>query len=88
VAGDGPGDVVVALGRGRSGQRGHTPETLGEVPQTQRSRRPRWRLVAVFRSGWTVIMAALFNHERLPLDRGHPGPWPVMLRPPSAPRTG
>jgi Transposase DDE domain len=59
------------------------PETLAIVPQTQSSRRPRWRLVAVFRSGWALIMAALINHERLPLGTGHPEPWPTMLPLPS-----
>jgi hypothetical protein len=57
--------------------------TLGEVPRTERGRRPQWRLVAVFRSGWTLILAALINHERLPLGVGHPEPWPVMLLPPT-----
>jgi Transposase DDE domain len=62
------------------------PETLGDVPQTKRRRGPQWRLVAVFRSGWTLIMAAMINHERLPLGTGHPEPWPTMLLPPSAPQ--
>jgi hypothetical protein len=61
-------------------------ETLGAVPNTDGSRRSRWRLVAVFRSGWTLIMAALINHQRLPLGTGHPEPWPIMLLPTSKPQ--
>jgi Transposase DDE domain len=56
-------------------------ETLGEVPQTQRSRRPRWRLIAVFHQGWTRIIAALLRHEPLPVGQGKPEPWPQMLPP-------
>jgi hypothetical protein len=62
------------------------PETLGRVPQTESGRRPRWRLVSVFRSGGTLILAALINHERLPLGTGQPEPWPGMLLPPSTPQ--
>jgi hypothetical protein len=51
-------------------------ETLPEVPKTEGGRRPHGRLVAVFRRGWTQIMAALLCHEPLPLGRGQPEPWP------------
>lgn len=56
-------------------------ETLGAVPQTQRRRRPRWRLIAVFHRGWTQIIAALLHHETLPCGKGKPEPWPRILPP-------
>ena len=57
-------------------------ETMADVPNPERRRGPRWRLVAVFRQGWTLIMAALINHERIPLGHGGvPDPWPAMLEP-------
>lgn len=58
-------------------------ETMADAPQTQRSRQPRWRLIAVFHRGWTQILAALLEHHRLPLGEGWPEPWPEMLPPPS-----
>jgi hypothetical protein len=60
-------------------------ETLAEVSSTERGRRPRWRLVAVFHRGLTLILAALLNHERIPLGEGNPEPWPNMLPPPKTP---
>ena len=56
-------------------------ETMDEVPHTQRSRRPRWRLIAIFHRGWTQILAALLHHARLPLGEGWPEPWPEMIPP-------
>jgi hypothetical protein len=56
-------------------------ETMNEVPHTQRSRRPRWRLIAVFHRGWTQILAALLDHDPLPLGQGWPEPWPHLLPP-------
>jgi hypothetical protein len=58
-------------------------ETMTKVPQTQRSRRPRWRLIAVFHRGWTQILAALLDHDSLPLGTGWPEPWPDMLPTPT-----
>src|SRR5712691_11230938 len=58
-------------------------ETMDEVPHTQRSRRPRWRLIAIFHRGWTQILAALLHHSRLPLGEGWPEPWPQMIPPPA-----
>ena len=55
--------------------------TLNQVPQTQRSRRPRWRLIAVFHRGWTQILAALLDHDPLPLGEAWPEPWPQMISP-------
>jgi hypothetical protein len=58
------------------------PETLAEVPHTAQRRGPRWRLVAVFHQGWTVILAALLKQDRIPLGTGAaPDPWPTMLKP-------
>jgi hypothetical protein len=54
-------------------------ETLDEVPQTQRSRRPRWRLIGIFHRGWTHILAALLSHRPLPRAEGRPEPWPDWL---------
>jgi hypothetical protein len=53
-----------------------TQETLPEVPQTQRSRRPRGRLIAIFHAGWTLITAALLCHDPLPFGEGRPELWP------------
>lgn len=62
-------------------------ETMAAVPNTEHSRRPRWRLVAVFRQGLTLIMAALLNHDRIPLGHGGvPDPWPNMLEPKQSPQ--
>ncbi len=56
-------------------------ETMDKVPHTERSRKPRWRLIAVFHRGWIQIIAALMDHEALPLGEGWPEPWPNMLPP-------
>ena len=55
-----------------------------------RSRSPRqqgrrWRSVGIFRRGWSLIMAALFNHHRLPIGHGHPEPWPTWPIAPNNP---
>jgi hypothetical protein len=36
----------------------------------------RLRLVSVFRRGWNTILVALLTHQRLPLGRFVPEPWP------------
>jgi hypothetical protein len=59
-------------------------ETMNNVPHTQRSRRPRWRLIAVFHRGWTQILAALLDHDPLPLGEAWPEPWPQMIPQPTA----
>jgi Transposase DDE domain len=51
-------------------------ETMAPVPRDPGTRRPRWRLIAVFHRGWTCIIAALLRHEPLPFARGQPEPWP------------
>jgi integrase len=59
-------------------------ETMADVPYTQRSQRPRWRLIAIFHRGWTQILAALLHHVSLPFGEGWPEPWPQMIPPPAA----
>ena len=59
-------------------------ETMNKVPHTQPSRRPRWRLIAVFHRGWTQILAALLDHDPLPLGEAWPEPWPQMILSPTA----
>jgi hypothetical protein len=54
-------------------------ETMAEAPQTQRSRRPRWRLLAIFHGGWNQIIAALMCHDPLPFGTGKPEPWPLTV---------
>ena len=56
-------------------------ETMDKAPKTQRSRRPRWRLVAIFREGYNQIMAALLRNDPLPFGIGIPEPWPLTVPP-------
>jgi len=53
--------------------------TLEDVPHTQRRTAPRWRLIAIFRSGWNQILAALLLQAPLPFGQGKPEPWPDMI---------
>lgn len=59
--------------------------TMDEVPQTRRGR--RWRLVAVFRSGWVQILAALLCQDPLPLGTPRPEDWPRTEPTPAASTT-
>lgn len=54
-------------------------ETMAAVPQTERGRRRRWRLIAIFHQGWNQIRAALVCHDPLPFGRGKPEPWPQTV---------
>lgn len=67
------------LSVGGEADEGVLPESMPAAPQTQRSRRPQWRLIAIFHRGWVEIMAALLGRARLPLGEGRPEPWPNML---------
>jgi hypothetical protein len=51
--------------------------TRWTAAQAERPRTRRWRLVSVFQRGWVAILVALLNHDRLPLGRWLPEPWPV-----------
>lgn len=53
--------------------------TMDAVPNTQRNRRPRWRLIAVFHWGWNQIIAALMCHDPLPFGKGKPESWPTTV---------
>ena len=59
--------------------------TFPSVPGSPRQQGRRWRLVSIFRRGWSLIMAALFNHHRLPIGHGHPEPWPTLPIAPNNP---
>ena len=52
--------------------------TFPEIPGSPRCQGRRWRLVGIFRHGWALIMAALLNHQPLPVGHGHPEPWPAV----------
>ena len=54
------------------------PVTFPAVPGSPRQQGRRWRLVSIFRQGWALIMAAIFNHQPLPLGHGCPEPWPIL----------
>ena len=57
----------------------HLPlATFPPVPGSPRQQGRRWRLVGIFRHGWSLIVAALFNHQPLPLGHGCPEPWPAV----------
>ncbi|WP_157679586.1 hypothetical protein [Methylovulum psychrotolerans] len=32
-----------------------------------------WRMVGIFQHGWSLIVAALLNHQLLPVKPGRPG---------------
>jgi hypothetical protein len=52
--------------------------TFPPVPGSPRQQGRCWRLVGVFRHGWSLIVAALFNHRPLPIGHGCPEPWPAL----------
>lgn len=57
----------------------HLPvATFPSVPGSPRQQGRRWRLVGIFRHGWSLIVAALFNHQPLPIGHGCPEPWPAL----------
>jgi len=53
--------------------------TFPTVPGSPRRQGRRWRLVGIFRHGWSLIIAAIFNHQPLPIGHGCPEPWPGGL---------
>ena len=48
------------------------------VPGAVRRRGKRWRMVGIFQHGWSLIIAALLNHELLPVKPGRPEAWPRL----------
>ena len=59
--------------------------TFLSIPGSPRRQGRRWRLLGIFRHGWALIMAALFNHQPLPFGHGHPEPWPAVPVPSDSP---
>ncbi|MGZ5529505.1 MAG: hypothetical protein ACXWJB_12585, partial [Limisphaerales bacterium] len=47
-------------------------------PGAARRRGKRWRLVGIFHRSWSLIVAALLNHQLLPIRPGRPEAWPVL----------
>jgi hypothetical protein len=57
----------------------HLPvATFPSVPGSPWQQGRRWRLGGIFRHGWSLIVAALFNHQPLPIGHGCPEPWPAL----------
>jgi hypothetical protein len=48
------------------------------VPGAVRRRGKRWRVVGIFQRGWSLIIAALLNHQLLPVKPGRPEGWPRL----------
>jgi hypothetical protein len=42
------------------------------VPGAVRRRGKSWRMVGIFQHGWSLIIAALLNHQLLPVKPGQP----------------
>lgn len=57
-----------------------TPLDIKEpsVPGAARRRGKRWRIVGIFQHGWDLIIAALLNHQLLPVKPGRPEAWPSL----------
>jgi hypothetical protein len=57
-----------------------TPLDITEpsVPGAVRQHGKRWRMVGIFQHGWSLIIAALLNHQLLPVKPGRPEAWPSL----------
>jgi hypothetical protein len=57
-----------------------TPLAITEPvePGAARQRGQHWRLVGILQHGWSLIIAALLNHQLLPVKPGQPEAWPGM----------
>ncbi|MBT9096125.1 hypothetical protein KFZ76_19570 [Methylovulum psychrotolerans] len=57
-----------------------TPLDIKEpsVPGAARRQGKRWRMVGIFQHGWSLIVAALLNHQLLPVKPGRPEAWPGL----------
>jgi hypothetical protein len=51
---------------------------LPTLVDSARRRGKRWRLVGIFQHGWSLILAALLNHQLLSVKPGRPEAWPVL----------
>jgi hypothetical protein len=51
---------------------------IPSVPGAVRRRGKRWRLVGIFQRGRSLIVAALLNHQLLPVKPGRPEGWPCL----------
>jgi hypothetical protein len=77
--------AVATLWLVRVGGAAEAEESAASVPDLDRlldgaAERPqarRWRLVSVFQRGWITILVALLDHQRLPVGRWLPEPWPA-----------
>jgi len=48
------------------------------VPGAARRRGKSWRIIGIFQHGWSLIIAALANHQLLPVKPGQPEAWPRL----------
>ncbi|MCX7114285.1 MAG: hypothetical protein NTX45_30295 [Proteobacteria bacterium] len=51
---------------------------IPSVPGAVRRRGKRRRVVGIFQRGWSLIIAALLNHQLLPVKPGRPEGWPSL----------
>ena len=65
---------------GKAEAQADTPLDIKEpsVPGAVRRRGKRWRMVGIFHRGWSLIIAALLNHQLLPVEPGRPEAWPRL----------
>ena len=66
------GRIVLAVGG--EAEAALPTATFPPVPGSPRQQGRCWRWVGVFRHGWSLIVAALFNHQPLPIGHGCPEP--------------
>jgi hypothetical protein len=59
--------------------------TFPSVPGSPRQQGRGWRLVGIFKQGWSLIMAALIGQFPLPMGTGHPEAWPALPLPAESP---
>jgi hypothetical protein len=52
--------------------------TVPSVPGAARRRGKSWRIIGIFQHGWSLIIAALANHQLLPVKPGQPEAWPRL----------
>jgi hypothetical protein len=69
------------LSVGGEAEAGIAVATFPAIPGSPRQQAHHWRLVGIFRHGWSLIMAALFEHRALPVGKACPEPWPAVAVP-------